>query len=239
MKIALIGYGKMGQAIEEIAQERGHTIVAKIDVNNQESFNSKDFKSADVAIEFTNPSSAYNNYIQCFNAGLPVVSGTTGWTDRKPEIEKLCEEKGYSFFYASNFSIGVNLFFELNEKLVKMMAPYNEYEVSIDETHHIHKLDAPSGTAITLANGIIENHPSKVGWILNKKETDKITINAHREGEVAGIHEVSYDSEIDTIHIIHEAKSRKGFALGAVLAAEFIKGKKGVFSMKDLINNKG
>ena len=214
MKIALIGYGKMGKTIEKIALERGHEIVSVIDVSNPEDFNSAAFKSADVAIEFTVPSTALSNYMKCFEANVPVVSGTTGWLDRMDEVKEKCEKEGKTFFYASNYSIGVNIFFAVNSYLARIMNNFPSYNVRMTETHHIHKLDAPSGTAITLAEGILEQ--------------------VDRKDEVPGIHEIIYDSEADYISIKHDAKSRAGFALGAVVAAEFTAGKKGFLGMKDL-----
>lgn len=236
MKIALIGYGKMGKTIEQIAVSRGHEIVSIVDINNPEEIHSDNFKSADVAIEFTIPASAFNNYMNCFAAGVPVVSGTTGWLDRIDEIKEKCEKEGKTFFYASNFSIGVNIFFALNKHLAKIMNNFPAYDVKMTETHHIHKLDAPSGTAITLAEGIIENMDRKDRWTLETAEqpTD-LPIHAIREGEVPGIHEITYESDVDYIAIKHDAKSRAGFALGAVVAAEFAAGKKGFLGMEDML----
>ncbi|EKN17748.1 dihydrodipicolinate reductase [Parabacteroides goldsteinii CL02T12C30] len=236
MKIALIGYGKMGKTIEQIALNRGHQIVSIVDINNPEEFQSANFKSADVAIEFTTPATAFDNYMKSFAAGVPVVSGTTGWLDRIGEIKEKCEKEGKTFFYASNFSIGVNIFFALNKYLAKIMNNFPSYNISMTETHHIHKLDAPSGTAITLAEGIIENVDRKDRWTLETAEqpTD-LPIHAIREGEVPGIHEVTYESDVDYISIRHDAKSRAGFALGAVVAAEFTAGKKGFLGMDDML----
>ena len=236
MKIALIGYGKMGKTIEQIALNRGHQIVSIVDINNPEEFQSDNFKSADVAIEFTTPATAFDNYMKSFAAGFPVVSGTTGWLDRISEIKEKCEKEGKTFFYASNFSIGVNIFFALNKYLAKIMNNFPSYDISMTETHHIHKLDAPSGTAITLAEGIIENVDRKERWTLETAEqpTD-LPIHAIREGEVPGIHEVTYESDVDYISIKHDAKSRAGFALGAVVAAEFTAGKKGFLGMDDML----
>ena len=236
MKIALIGYGKMGKTIEQIALNRGHQIVSIVDINNPEEFQSANFKSADVAIEFTTPATAFDNYMKSFAAGVPVVSGTTGWLDRIGEIKEKCEKEGKTFFYASNFSIGVNIFFALNKYLAKIMNNFPVYNISMTETHHIHKLDAPSGTAITLAEGIIENVDRKDRWTLETAEqpTD-LPIHAIREGEVPGIHEVTYESDVDYISIKHDAKSRAGFALGAVVAAEFTAGKKGFLGMDDML----
>ena len=236
MKIALIGYGKMGKTIEQIALSRGHQIVSIVDINNPEEFQSANFKSADVAIEFTTPATAFDNYMKSFAAGVPVVSGTTGWLDRIGEIKEKCEKEGKTFFYASNFSIGVNIFFALNKYLAKIMNNFPSYNISMTETHHIHKLDAPSGTAITLAEGILENVDRKERWSLETAEqpTD-LPIHAIREGEVPGIHEVTYESDVDYISIKHDAKSRAGFALGAVVAAEFTAGKKGFLGMDDML----
>ena len=218
MKIALIGYGKMGKTIEQIALQRGHQIVSIIDINNTADFDSEAFRSADVAIEFTTPATALGNYMRCFEANVPVVSGKT-------------------FFYASNFSVGVNIFFALNRYLAKIMNGFPAYDVRMTEVHHIHKLDAPSGTAITLAEGILDNVERKERWTLETAEqpTD-LPIHAIREGEVPGIHEIIYESEADTISIKHDAKSRAGFALGAVIAAEFTAGKKGFLGMNDLFH---
>ncbi len=236
MKIALIGYGKMGKTIEQIALNRGHQIVSIVDINNPEEFQSDNFKSADVAIEFTTPATAFDNYMKSFAAGVPVVSGTTGWLDRIGEIKEKCAKEGKTFFYASNFSIGVNIFFALNKYLAKIMNNFPVYNVSMTETHHIHKLDAPSGTAITLAEGILENVDRKERWTLETAEqpTD-LPIHAIREGEVPGIHEVTYESDVDYISIKHDAKSRAGFALGAVVAAEFTAKKKGFLGMDDML----
>ena len=237
MKIALIGYGKMGHEIEKIALQRGHEIVCTIDINEPEKFDSPEFRSADVAIEFTSPESALQNYRRAFAADVPVVSGTTGWLEQLDEIKAACENDGQTFFYASNFSLGVNIFFALSNYLAKIMNQFPDYDVRMEETHHIHKLDAPSGTAITLAEGILENLKRKKTWSLNKADNEEeLKITAFREGEVPGIHTVVYESEADSIRITHDAKSRKGFALGAVLAAEFTKGKKGFLGMKDMLN---
>ena len=237
MKIALIGYGKMGKTIEQIASNRGHQIVSIVDINNPEEFQSANFKSADVAIEFTTPATAFDNYMKSFAAGVPVVSGTTGWLDRIGEIKEKCEKEGKTFFYASNFSIGVNIFFALNKYLAKIMNKFPNYDVRLTEPHHNHKHDAPSGTAITLAEGILENIDRKERWTLETAEqpTD-LPIHAIREGEVPGIHEITYESPVDTISIKHDAKSREGFALGAVVAAEFTAGKKGFLGMSDLFH---
>lgn len=238
MKIALIGYGKMGHEIEKIALERNHQVICTIDINEDYKFESEEFKSADVAIEFTSPESAINNYKRAFAAGVAVVSGTTGWLEHLDEIKKECSDNGKTFFYASNFSLGVNLFFALNKKLAKMMSGYSNYDVRMEETHHIHKLDAPSGTAITLAEGILENIDTKSKWVLdNSESSDDLQITSFREGEVPGIHTVIYESDVDSITITHDAKSRKGFAFGAVLAAEFTNGKKGFLGMDDMLGD--
>ncbi|MGJ8667040.1 MAG: 4-hydroxy-tetrahydrodipicolinate reductase [Patiriisocius sp.] len=230
MNIALLGYGKMGKTIERLATEAGHTIVYTSGSNSQ----SGNLKLANVAIEFSTPETAVANITQCFENNIPVVSGTTGWLSEKPKIEKLCKKRNGSFIYASNFSVGVNLFFEVNKHLAKLMKPWKEYNVSIEEIHHLEKKDAPSGTAITLAEGIIENHDSK-HWELDKNGDGVINISAKREPEVKGTHTIEYTSAIDTISITHEAHSRDGFAKGAIIAAEFLKDKKGIFTMKEVL----
>ncbi|MDR1121628.1 MAG: 4-hydroxy-tetrahydrodipicolinate reductase [Dysgonamonadaceae bacterium] len=239
MKIALVGYGKMGKEIEKISLERGHQIVSIIDIDSTENFSSDAFKQADVAIEFSNPIAAFENYKKCFAAQIPVVSGTTGWLEHLEEIKRYCKEEGQTFFYASNFSIGVNIFFAVNKYLARIMEHFPEYDVKMEEVHHIHKLDAPSGTAITLAEGILENISRKTEW-KGGTETAAETLPIHsiREGEVPGIHEITYESDADVIRIKHDAKSRKGFALGAVVAAEFVKEKKGFLTMDDLFNER-
>ncbi len=236
MNIALIGYGKMGHEIEKIALKRGHNIVSIIDMNNLEEFNSPAFKSADVAIEFSTPDSAIQNYRKCFEVGVAVVAGTTGWLEHLDEVKRACAEQGKTFFYASNYSLGVNIFFALNKYLAKIMNNYPSYGVKMEEVHHIHKLDAPSGTAITLAEDLIKEVDRKERWSLEveEKQTD-LPIHCIREGEVPGIHEIIYESEADIISIKHDAKSRVGFALGAVLAAEFTNGKKGFLGMGDML----
>lgn len=237
MKIALIGYGKMGKEIERIAQDRGHSIVSIIDENNLSGFDSSEFKNADVAIEFTTPASAMSNFRKCFEANVPVVAGTTGWLENMPEVKDACENKNQTFFYASNYSLGVNIFFAVNRYLAKIMNQFTDYAVKMEEVHHIHKLDAPSGTAITLAEGIIENVDRKNNWHLETEmKPSDLAIHCIREGEVPGIHEIFYESEADIISIKHDAKNRKGFALGAVLAAEFTCGKKGFLGMQDMLN---
>ena len=236
MRIALIGYGRMGKEIEKIALSRGHEIGLTIDLDNQDDLTTENLKKCDVAIEFTIPASAVNNYKLCFEAGIPVVSGTTGWLDKKDEIYNACNEQNGTFFYGSNFSVGVNLFFELNKKLAELMAPRSEYGVEMTEVHHIKKLDAPSGTAISLAEDIIENLPTKDAWVNDKTPAEnEMNIKSERVGLVPGIHTVKYESEIDFIEITHSAKSRTGFAFGAVLAAEYCLENKGILTMKDLL----
>ena len=231
MKIALLGYGKMGKVIERIALERGHEIVLKKD-----EFNTYDgLSTADVAIDFSVPMAAVENISSCFQANVPVVSGTTGWLERYDEIIALCNEKKGGFISSSNFSLGVNLFFELNDYLAKIMAPYNSYSVAMEEIHHTQKLDAPSGTAISLANGVIENS-NYTKWTLDKPAANEIQIEALRVEDVPGTHTVTYNSNVDSIEIKHTAHNREGFALGAVIAAEWLAGKQGVFTMKDVLN---
>jgi 4-hydroxy-tetrahydrodipicolinate reductase len=236
MKIGLLGYGKMGKAIEKIALERGHEIVLKINAANQNSLNSKSFNQVDVAIEFSLPNTAQHNIEQALHTNTPVVCGTTGWLNNLNEVHHLCTNKNSAFLYASNFSLGVNLFFELNKKLAKLMANHPAYEASIKEIHHSQKIDAPSGTAISLANQIITTTKQKDQWVLNTSEfKNELTIEALRENGVPGTHRVNYQSETDTLSIKHVAHSRNGFALGAVVAAEWILNKKGIFSMKDVL----
>jgi 4-hydroxy-tetrahydrodipicolinate reductase len=236
MKIALIGYGKMGKTIERIARERGHEIVSIIDVNNLADFDSDSFKSADVAIEFTVPQVALSNYRRAFASGVAVVSGTTGWTDELPTLKKEIEEGGKTLFWSSNFSLGVNIFMAVNKYLAKIMNQFPNYNVEMTEVHHTQKLDAPSGTAITLAEGILENLDRKNSWVkeVETKQSD-MAIKSIREGQVPGIHTIRYESEVDSIEITHDAKSREGFALGAVVAAEFTAGKKGLLGMEDML----
>jgi len=237
MKIALIGYGKMGKTIERIALSRGHEVVLKIDVDNQNDLTVENLRKADVAIEFTIPASALYNYGVCFRAGIPVVSGTTGWLNRKEEVLHEMKQADGTFFYASNYSLGVNLFFALNKKLAQLMSNRPEYKVSMEEVHHTQKLDAPSGTAITLAEDLSEILPGISSWTLDEpQQPDQMKIKAIREGQVPGIHRIMYESDVDHILIEHSAKSREGFALGAVLAAEFCPGKKGLLSMHELLN---
>lgn len=260
MKLALIGYGKMGHIIEEIAISRGHQIVCTIDINNLEDFESEAFRSADVAIEFTTPKTTRGNMAKCFAAGIPVVVGSTGWYGELPEVKAEVEKANGSLFWASNFSIGVNVFVAMQKYIAKIMNSYPQYDVTLEETHHIHKLDSPSGTAITIADAITDNLERKQTWketaaiwqhenqnvdvernaevgtqFLSHKD-DELEVIAYRRGEVPGIHTVTYDSEVDTITMTHSAKSRRGFALGAVVAAEWMSdGKKGVYTMIDLM----
>lgn len=242
MKIALLGYGKMGQVIERIALERGHEIVLKKDENN--TFDG--LSNADVAIDFSVPTAAVSNISNCFKANVPVISGTTGWLENYDEVAALCNEKNGAFISSSNFSLGVNIFFEVNEYLAKIMSKFDSYNVSMEEIHHTQKLDAPSGTAISLAKGVIENS-SYTNWTLEKPEADnpsdselakQIHIEAKRIGTVPGTHTVTYNSSVDAIEIKHTAHNREGFALGAVIAAEWIVGKQGIFTMKDVLELK-
>lgn len=230
MKIALLGYGKMGKVIEKIALERGHEIVLKKGSND--SFSG--LENANVAIDFSVPNCAVENISTCLKMNIPVVSGTTGWLEKYDEMVTLCQQKNGSFIYGSNFSLGVNIFFELNEYLAKMMSNLEQYNVSIEEIHHTQKLDAPSGTAISLANGIIKNS-DYTNWTLDKANKNEIHIDAKRIENVPGTHSIFYNSEVDQIEIKHTAHSREGFALGAVIAAEWILNKKGVFTMKDVL----
>jgi 4-hydroxy-tetrahydrodipicolinate reductase len=233
MKILLIGYGKMGKTIERIALSRGHEIAGIIDVNDNLTL----FKEeTDVAIEFTQPEAAINNLKTCFDKNLPVVCGTTGWRHRQQEVESYCKEKNGTLLWSSNFSLGVNLFFKLNEYLAKLMNRYSQYEVSIDETHHTQKKDAPSGTAITLAEGILKNLDRKKKWVSGVNEgPESLVINSFRVDPAPGTHLIKYQSEVDDIEITHTAHSRQGFALGAVLVAEWLKGKSGIYTMDDFL----
>ncbi len=236
MKIALIGYGKMGKAIEEIALQRNHTAVLKIDINNIDNLTKENLKQCDIAIEFTGPLSAVENISKCLDAGIPVVSGSTGWLDQWPIIKAKCEALNGALLYASNFSIGVNIFFELNKKLAQLMSNQTNYEVSMDEIHHTQKKDAPSGTAITLAEQILEKIPAKKKWINGPtKYPNELSIISKRIDPAPGTHSIKYSSSIDDIEIIHTAHSRTGFATGAVLAAEFLYTKKGIYSMKEVL----
>ena len=235
MKIALIGYGKMGKEIEAIAIERGHRIILKVTEENKQLLSDGNLERAAVAIEFTNPDAAFQNVAACFNAKVPVVCGTTGWNDRLEEAKHLCRKKGAAFLPSSNFSVGVNLFFEVNKKLAALMNNHPEYNASVEEIHHLQKKDAPSGTAITIAEQIVEALDRKYSWKLDGNALDELRITALREDGVPGTHKVSYTSTIDDIELTHTAHSRKGFALGAVLAAEFLAGKTGVFTMKEVL----
>ena len=248
MNIALIGYGKMGHMIEQIARERGHNIVSIIDVDNQQDFESPEFASADVAIEFTSPTAAYGNYLRAWKAGVKVVSGSTGWkTDHEADVRRMCSDEGKTLFWASNFSIGVAIFSAVNRYLAKIMNGFPQYDVRMEETHHIHKLDAPSGTAITLAEEIVDDLDRKTSWVkglqlkadgtqegTNECASTELPIESIRRDEVPGIHTIVYDSEADSITITHDAHSRKGFALGAVLAAEYTKDHEGLLTIGDM-----
>lgn len=241
MKIALIGYGKMGKMIEKIAKDRGHEIVSIIDIDNQQDFESEAFASADVAIEFTAPQAAYGNFLKAFAKNVKVVSGSTGWMKEHAEdVKKMCAEGGQTLFWASNFSVGVAVFSAVNRYLAKIMNDFPQYDVHLEETHHIHKIDAPSGTAITLAEGIIENLDRKEDWVKGQEnqpyDPQTLRVDSLRRGEVPGIHTVRYDSEADCITITHDAHSRKGFALGAVLAAEYTKEHQGLLTISDMFN---
>jgi 4-hydroxy-tetrahydrodipicolinate reductase len=236
MNIALIGYGKMGKEIEQIAVSRGHQITLTVDISNASTYTSEELKKADVAIEFSTPESAISNIYKCFEAGVPIVVGTTGWLSELEEVKKKCTEMDQTLFYASNYSIGVNLFFKLNEQLASLMKGYPEYDVTMEEIHHVHKLDAPSGTAISLANQVIDKLGTKTKWVNNSTSAkNELGIVSKRIDEVPGTHTVTYGSEVDEISITHIAHSRKGFALGAVIAAEWLKGKKGIFGMNDML----
>jgi 4-hydroxy-tetrahydrodipicolinate reductase len=240
MKIALIGYGKMGKAIEEIALSKGHEIVLKIDANNTSDFTKDNIQKADVAIEFTGPHTAFENISKCIQWAVPVVSGSTGWLDHFEKAKKLCEEKKGCLLYASNFSIGVNLFFEINKQVAALMEPYDNYDVSMTETHHTEKKDAPSGTAISLAEQILAKIGRKNKWVnepSNEPSNDasNLIIRSERIDPAPGTHTISYDSAIDSIEITHTAHTRKGFASGALLAAEFANQKIGIFTMKDVL----
>ena len=233
MKIALLGYGKMGKVIEKIALQRGHEIVMRKSSND--SFNG--LENVDVAIDFSVPNSAVTNISTCLNQGIPIVSGTTGWLDEYETMVSLCQKQNGAFIYGSNFSLGVNIFFELNDYLAKIMSKFSQYQVEMEEIHHTQKLDAPSGTAISLAKGIINNSHYQ-NWVLENPKADEILIDAKRIENVPGTHSVIYDSEVDAIEIKHIAHNREGFALGSVIAAEWLLGKKGVFTMKDVLNLK-
>ncbi len=236
MKIAILGYGKMGREVERTARERNHEISLIIDISNTPDLTEKNLSAVDVAIDFSTPDSAYQNILTCFQTNTPIVCGTTGWLDKFDKVKNMCKEKGHAFFYASNFSLGVNIFFNLNKYLARIMNNFNEYDCSVEEIHHIHKLDAPSGTAITLSRDLIDLIDRKSRWELNQaSDNESIKITAIREDEVPGTHIIAYDSAVDSIEIKHVSKNRKGLALGAVLAAEFLCGKKGYYTMSDLL----
>ena len=237
MRIVLIGYGKMGKEIERIAIDRGHQIVSKIDIENPDDLISLTNKDVDVAIEFSNPISAFSNIIKCIEKQIPIVCGTTGWLEKKAEVEKATQSFDSTFFYASNYSIGVNLFFKLNKQLAKLMQPHAGYDIYTNEIHHVEKKDSPSGTAITIAEGIMSQYSNKTKWVNNEiPGADEIAIWSQRESAKPGTHTVKYISKVDQIEVTHEAFSREGFALGAVIAAEWILGKKGVLGMDDMLN---
>lgn len=244
MKIVLLGYGKMGQQIEQFAQKRGHEIQLIVDKENRESITAEDLQNADVAIDFSEPAAAINNISLCFEANLPIVVGTTGWYEHLDEIKSVCEEAAQSLLYGSNFSIGVNVFFHVNRMLAKAMAPYKQYDVQVEEIHHIHKLDSPSGTAITIAEGILDGIDDKSKWINNLvgegeelvPKAEELLIESHRIDEVPGTHTVLYSSEVDQIEFKHTAHSRAGFALGAVIAAEWLQGKKGFYQVTEMFD---
>lgn len=235
MKICLLGYGKMGKEIEAIALQRGHTIVLKVDETNATTFTNTELKKADVAIEFSTPHTVIGNIKKCFEAQVPIVVGTTGWYDEFEMIQELCLQKESTLFHATNFSLGVNLFFKVNTYLAELMNKYDSYDVEMEEIHHIHKLDKPSGTAISLANQVLEKIDRKKNWSITDHDPETLFIKDVREGEVPGTHIIKYKSDVDDIEIMHKAHNRKGFALGAVIAAEHINGKKGIFTMNDLI----
>lgn len=236
MKIALIGYGKMGKTIEQLAQAAGHEVVLRIDVGNHVDLNAENLGTADVAIEFTRPESAFNNIVTCLENGVPVVSGTTGWLDRLEEAKQLVEKYQGGLFYASNYSIGVNIFFAVNKYLAKLMKRYNQYDISMEEIHHTQKLDAPSGTAITLAEGILGELQHKQRWVNEASQVEgELPIISKRIDKVPGTHTISYDCPIDNITITHTAHSREGFAKGALAAAEWMVGKQGFYGMEDML----
>ncbi len=237
MRIVLIGYGKMGKEIERIAMDRGHQIVSKIDIENPDDLISLTNKEVDVAIEFSNPISAFSNIMKCIEKQIPIVCGTTGWLEKKAEVEKATQSFDSTFFYASNYSIGVNLFFKLNKQLAKLMQPHAGYDIYTNEIHHVEKKDSPSGTAITIAEGIMSQYSNKTKWVNNEiPGADEIAIWSQRESTKPGTHTVKYISKVDQIEVTHEAFTREGFALGAVIAAEWILGKKGVLGMDDMLN---
>jgi len=237
MKIALIGYGKMGHMIEEIALQRGHEVVLKITIDNTSDFNAENMAGVDVAIEFTAPESAFENVKRCLDYSVPVVSGSTGWNENLPAAREYCMQKSGAFLHASNFSIGVNIFFQVNKLLAKLMASQPVYDVSLKEIHHTQKKDAPSGTAVTLAEQVLAGLERKKNWVNSESSNpEELSIISERIDPAPGTHHVKYSSEVDDIEIIHTAHSRKGFALGAVMAAEFLSGKKGVFTMDDVLH---
>jgi 4-hydroxy-tetrahydrodipicolinate reductase len=237
MNIAIIGYGKMGQEIEKIALKRNHKIVSIIDQENHWIEFADEIRKADVAIDFSTPSSAYNNIRNAFNNNIPIVVGTTGWKDRLPEIRTLCDKMNQSLIYSSNFSIGVNLFFELNKKLANLMKDYPEYDVNIEEVHHTAKIDSPSGTAIKLADDILNIIKYKSKWVnAEETESEELQIESKRVSNTPGTHIITYNSKIDSIEIKHTAHNRQGFAQGAIMAAEWVVNQKGVFTMKDVLN---
>ncbi len=249
MKIALLGYGKMGKIIEKIATDRKHEIVLKIDLDNQHELTVENLQEADVAIEFSTPATVLGNIDKCFEAGTPIIIGTTGWYDQLPKVKQLCEQGNNSLMYASNFSVGVNIFFHVNKVLARLMNNYPYYDIQVEEIHHTQKLDSPSGTAITIAEGIIENLDSKKEWVNmltadgaetadDNVKSDQLLIESFRIDSVPGTHTVIYDSEVDSIEFKHTAHSRNGFALGAVLAAEWIQGKTGFYSVQDMFDFK-
>ncbi len=236
MNVALVGYGKMGKEIEKILISRSHNVPLIVDIDNQEDLNSEKLKNIDVVIEFSAPDVAYQNIIRCIECGASVVSGTTAWLDRYDDVVALTKEKDGAFFYASNYSIGVNLFAEVNKKLAQLMNPYPQYDVTLEEVHHTQKKDAPSGTAITLAEGILEGIERKSSWVCGTTtEPAELEIGAIRRSIVPGTHTITWESSVDTIRLEHTAKGREGFALGAVVAAEFVCGKKGVYGMAELL----
>ncbi len=236
MNVLLIGYGRMGKAVSEILRKRNHTVVKTIDEVNASELDNLDPRAFDVAVEFTHPDAGFYNVMKCLKAGIPVVTGTTGWNQELPEAEKACQKNNTAFLYAPNFSLGVNMLFAMNEKLAQLMNKQTQYQASIKETHHIHKKDKPSGTAVNLATQLVGQVDRYKDYRLDKAESGLLPVYAFREGEVFGDHAVIYDSDVDTLTISHHAKSRMGFALGAVIAAEFVHTRKGVFSMKDVLD---
>lgn len=240
MKIAIIGYGRMGRLIEEIARERGNEIVCVIDIDNRADFHSEAFRSADVAIEFTVPASGFDNIVECFREGVPVVSGTTGFGDRLDSLREMCEKGEGTLLHSTNFSIGVNIFRALNRYMARIMSDFPSYRPYMSETHHIHKLDHPSGTAVTLAEELVASYPAAEGWYepaVEKKPLGWVPVSSVREGEVPGIHTIKWESDVDYISLTHSAKSRAGFAFGAVRAAEWLAGRKGFFTMGQMLSD--